>query len=78
MDQDHATATLVAPEQQYPRDSQAGADRRIEGERRRNSRGWHEMRARRDGIEVDRRRRERRDDSWWSRAVLAFWRREKV
>jgi len=75
MEMDHVTATLVAPEQQYPR---AGADRRIEGERRCNSRGWHEMRARRDGIEVDRRRPARRDDSWWSRAVLAFWRREKV
>jgi hypothetical protein len=48
-------------------------DRRIAGERRRSPRGWFEMRASRDGIEVDRRRDRR--DGLWRRIHWAFARR---
>ena len=54
-----------------------GADRRMEGERRRSPRGWLEMRARRDGIEVDRRRPVRRQEGW-ARTLLPFWGRSKA
>jgi hypothetical protein len=54
-----------------------GTDRRIEGERRRGPGGWTEMRARLDGIEVDRRRPIRRFDTL-ARALLPFLWRGKV
>ena len=49
-------------------------DRRIEGERRRPP-GWLEWQARRDGIGIDRRRPEDRDDGW-ARILLPFRRRK--
>jgi hypothetical protein len=51
---------------------QAGVERRIEGERRRSPRGWLELRARREGIEVDRRRPAGRPAGWMR--LLPFWR----
>jgi len=57
----------------------SGSDRRDDGDRRRNTRGLFEVRARREADVGDRRStRSRRDqrDSFWSR--LAFWRRDKA
>jgi len=53
-----------------------GEDRRVANDRRRGSRrGLFELRALREGLFIDRRRGERRDESrdgtWWG-----FWRRD--
>jgi hypothetical protein len=40
------------------------SERRTDGDRRRSPQGWLEIRARRDGVEVDRRRLADEDASW--------------
>jgi len=72
METDFCAATRAGAEMELGRPD---GERRTEGDRRRSSRGWLEMRARRDGIEVDRRRRARRE-RWWSRILPALTRRE--
>jgi len=49
-------------------------ERRSNGERRRSSRGWFELRARRDGIGTDR----RGSAGNANRLSWAFWRRGQV
>lgn len=73
MDSELDAAMTAAAEREA---REPGSDRRIEGERRRGPGGWTEMRARLDGIEVDRRRPIRRFDGW-ARALLPFLRREE-
>ena len=72
MDANPGQATIVALEEKGGR---ACVERRSTGERRRSSRGWLEMRARREGVEIDRRRRARAS-GWWAQIKLVFWRRD--
>ena len=57
-----------------PETRRSGDDRR-DDERRRSAKGLFEVRARRQGINTDRRRSDRRDDA--DRSWFAFWRRDK-
>jgi hypothetical protein len=65
-------STVEVPEQQETR---SGEDRRMPADRRRGNHRLLELHARRDGEEIDRRQRERRNRaaSWFS----FLWRRAK-
>ena len=56
-----------------PEGRRSGDDRRAQ-DRRRRAKGLFEFRARREGLEADRRRRNRREESS-RRLLLSFWRR---